>query len=118
MYSGPFPFPAWYCCAARVAVDPATGRVRVLRVVSASGDVGTVVNRAGAEGQIEGGVVHSLGMALSEGVALDEGCQQTTRLMDYRLQTAPDIPPIDVELIAPRTPGDGPAARAASARAA
>lgn len=106
MYSS-FPFPAWYCCAARVAVDPATGRVKVLRVVSCH-DVGTVVNRAGAEGQIEGGVVHSLGMALSEGVALEDGRQLTTRLMDYRLQTAPDVPPIDVELIAPRTLGDGP----------
>lgn len=106
MYSS-FPFPAWYGCAARVAVDPATGRVKVLRVVSCH-DVGTVVNRAGAEGQIEGGVVHSLGMALSEGVALQDGRQLTTRLMDYRLQTAPDVPPIDVELIAPRTLGDGP----------
>lgn len=106
MYSS-FPFPAWYACAARVAVDTATGRVRVLRVVACH-DVGTVVNRAGAEGQIEGGVVHSLGMALSEGVVAEAGRQLTTGLMDYRLQTAPDVPPIDVELIEPRTPGDGP----------
>ncbi|MDW5596297.1 molybdopterin cofactor-binding domain-containing protein [Conexibacter stalactiti] len=106
MYSS-FPFPAYYCCAARVAVDPATGRVVVRRVVACH-DVGEVLNRPGAEGQIEGGVAHSLGLALSEGAVLDGGRQLTTRLMDYRLQTAADVPPIDVELIAPRTPGDGP----------
>ncbi|HST40455.1 MAG TPA: xanthine dehydrogenase family protein molybdopterin-binding subunit, partial [Conexibacter sp.] len=101
MYSS-FPFPVYYCCAARVAVDPATGRVIVRRVVACH-DVGEVLNRPGAEGQVEGGVAHSLGLALSEGAVLDGGRQLTTRLMDYRLQTAADMPPIDVELIAPRT---------------
>jgi CO/xanthine dehydrogenase Mo-binding subunit len=107
MYSS-FPFPAYYCCAARVAVDPQTGRVLVREVVAVH-DIGTVINPVGAEGQVEGGVVHSVGMALSEGVVLDGGRQQTARLMDYRLQTAPDAPSVRVEFVAPRTAGAGPA---------
>jgi CO/xanthine dehydrogenase Mo-binding subunit len=103
-----FPFPAFYCCAARVAVDAETGRVLVLEVVACH-DIGSVLNPVGAEGQVEGGVAHSVGMALSEGVVLDGGRQLTTRLMDYRLQTAADVPPVRVEFIDPRRSGDGPA---------
>lgn len=107
MYSS-FPFPAYYCCAARVAVDPETGRVLVREVVAVH-DIGRVLNPVGAEGQVEGGVVHSVGMALSEGVVLRDGRQLTARLMDYQLQTSADAPPVRIAFVTPRTPGDGPA---------
>jgi isoquinoline 1-oxidoreductase len=50
---------------AEVKVDPATGRVKVLRIVCAQ-DMGIVVNPEGARMQIEGGLTMGLGYALSE----------------------------------------------------
>jgi isoquinoline 1-oxidoreductase len=50
---------------AEVKVDPASGRVKVLRIVCAQ-DMGIVVNPEGAKMQIEGGLTMGLGYALSE----------------------------------------------------
>jgi nicotinate dehydrogenase subunit B len=50
---------------AEVKVDPATGRVHVLRIVCAQ-DMGIVVNPEGAKMQIEGGITMGLGYALAE----------------------------------------------------
>jgi CO/xanthine dehydrogenase Mo-binding subunit len=105
MYSS-FPFPAFYCCAARVAVDRETGRV-IVREVIACHDAGTILNPLGAEGQVEGGVAHSIGMALNEGMTIDGGRQQGTSFMDYRLLTAADAPRVKVAWVS-RTAGDGP----------
>ncbi len=58
--------------AFRVAVDPGTGEVRVLRSVHAA-DAGTVINPEQCRGQVEGGVVQALGAALYEEVRLDAG---------------------------------------------
>jgi CO/xanthine dehydrogenase Mo-binding subunit/aerobic-type carbon monoxide dehydrogenase small subunit (CoxS/CutS family) len=55
--------------AFRVAVDPGTGEVRVLRSVHAA-DAGTVLNPEQCRGQVEGGVVQALGAALHEEVRL------------------------------------------------
>ena len=52
----------------RCKVDRATGVVRVLEVAAAH-DSGRVLNRMGADGQVEGGVAMGIGMALSEGIA-------------------------------------------------
>ncbi len=52
-----------------VAVDPLTGRVRVLRVVAVD-DCGVVINPLLVEGQVHGAVAQGLGQALSEQVAL------------------------------------------------
>jgi carbon-monoxide dehydrogenase large subunit len=47
------------------------------------------------EGQIDGGVAHGLGNALSEQVVFSESGQPlTTSFMDYRLMTAVDMPPL------------------------
>jgi CO/xanthine dehydrogenase Mo-binding subunit len=91
--------PTFMTHAARVKVDRATGVVRVLEVAAAH-DSGTVINRAGADGQVEGGVVMGIGMALSEGTQIaDDGRQLNPYLLDYKLQTAADAPPIAVEWI-------------------
>ena len=65
--------------AAHVKVDRATGVVRVLKVVAAH-DSGRILNRIGADGQVTGGVVMGVGLALSEGTQLDdEGRQRNPR---------------------------------------
>src|SRR4029079_5662270 len=61
-----FAAPTFFCHAARVAVDPATGVGRTTKVVAAT-YAGRVINATGAIGQVTGGVVMSLGNATLEG---------------------------------------------------
>jgi aldehyde oxidoreductase len=77
-----------------VAVDLTTGDVRVRRVVAAH-DVGRVVNRLDAEGQIEGAVLMGLGAALMEEVLPGH----TTGFSDYYLPTVRSMPEIEVILV-------------------
>src|SRR6266480_1118943 len=86
---------------AKVAVDPATGEVRVLDYVAVQ-DVGFAINPAEVEGQITGGVTQGLGWALFEGLVYDENGQALTGTwMDYALphiQDVPNITPVLVEI--------------------
>ena len=93
-----FADPTFTCQAARVAVDRETGVVRVLEMAAAH-DFGHVLNPDGARGQVEGGIVHSIGMGLTEGTAYRQGLQLNPHLLDYKLQTAADAPSIRVEFI-------------------
>jgi len=80
--------------AAVVAVDPQTGRVEVLKVVSVH-DAGRIINPLGARGQVEGGVSMGLGYALSEQLVVEKGRIINPNFMDYRLMTAADMPPVE-----------------------
>lgn len=93
-----FADPTFVCQAVRVRVDPDTGVGQVKEVMAAH-DFGRVLNRTGAEGQVEGGIVHSLGMALTEGMQYRDGRQLNPHLLDYKLQTAADAPTIRIEFI-------------------
>jgi CO/xanthine dehydrogenase Mo-binding subunit len=94
--------------AAHVKVDRATGVVRVLKVAAAH-DSGMILNRAGADGQVTGGVVMGVGLALSEGTQLDvEGRQRNPALLDYKLVTSADTPEIEVDWIQVPAKGAGP----------
>ena len=80
-------------------VDRETGVVRVLSVAAAH-DSGRILNRLGADGQVLGGVVMGIGLALSEGTMLDEqGRQRNPHLLDYKLMTCSDAPEIDIDWI-------------------
>jgi CO/xanthine dehydrogenase Mo-binding subunit len=85
--------------AAHVKVDRATGVVRVVKVAAAH-DSGRILNRAGADGQVLGGVVMGVGLALSEGTILDdEGRQRNPHLLDYKLLTCSDAPEIEIDWV-------------------
>ena len=100
--------PQMFTHAAHVKVDRGTGVVRVLHVAAAH-DSGRVLNRIGADGQVYGGVVMGIGMALSEGTLLDDdGRQRNPHLLDYKLVTSADAPKIDVDWIEIDTPNAGP----------
>jgi carbon-monoxide dehydrogenase large subunit/6-hydroxypseudooxynicotine dehydrogenase subunit gamma len=89
-----------------VEVDPATGRVRVLRYLVAS-EVGRAINPALVEGQLRGGAAQGIGGALLEEFSYDEAGQPTAvTFMEYQLPTAAEIPPIDV-LLAQLAPSPG-----------
>jgi CO/xanthine dehydrogenase Mo-binding subunit len=55
-------------------------------------DSGRIVNPVGAEGQVEGAVVHGVGLALHERTEYANGQQLNPHLLDYKLQTAADAP--------------------------
>lgn len=77
---------------AEVEIDRDTGHTTVVSYVVVH-DCGTVLNPMIVDGQIDGGVAHGLGNALSERVVYDEAGQPlTTTFMDYRIMTAVDMP--------------------------
>jgi xanthine dehydrogenase molybdenum-binding subunit len=84
--------------AAQVEVEEATGRVEVVKFVSAH-DVGRALNPLAAEGQIHGGIHMGLGYALSEQLIVREGHVLNPQFMEYALLSASDMPEIVVRLI-------------------
>ncbi|HTW56228.1 MAG TPA: molybdopterin cofactor-binding domain-containing protein, partial [Thermoplasmata archaeon] len=92
---------------AQVDVDRETGAVRVERY-AAFHDVGAVLDRPSAVAQVEGGIVMGLGTALTEeAIWGTDGRLQNPGLLDYRIPTLLEVPPIEVELLE-GYPGDGP----------
>jgi CO/xanthine dehydrogenase Mo-binding subunit len=84
--------------AAEVLVDTQTGAVKPLRIVAVH-DVGRALNPQLVEGQIEGGVVQGLGMALMEEVIMREGKMMNPGFTDYILPTIVDTPPIEAVIL-------------------
>lgn len=82
-----------------VEVDPETGQVTVLRY-TAFQDVGRALNPVAVEGQMQGSVVQGLGWALTEGYDYDDkGRLRNASLLDYRMPTALDVPPVDCVIL-------------------
>ena len=91
---------------AEVNVDEETGQVKVLRVITAH-DVGTVINPLGHQGQINGGFVTGLGLAMTEELVLEDGRVISSHLGDYKLPNILDIPKLETILV-PSAGGLGP----------
>ncbi len=103
-----FVAPQFSCHAVRVRLDRDTGVVRVLEV-GAAHDSGTIINHVGAVGQVEGGVLMGIGQALTEGTQYDESARQRNAgLLEYKLQTCADAPPIHTSFVEIATPDAGP----------
>ncbi|MDX6353320.1 MAG: hypothetical protein QOF98_223, partial [Streptomyces sp.] len=81
----------------RVAVDPGTGELRILRSVHAA-DAGKVMNPMQCRGQVEGGVAQALGATLFEDVRVDArtGEVETAAFRRYRLPQFADVPYTEV----------------------
>jgi nicotinate dehydrogenase subunit B len=88
------------CVAAcvEVAVDGATGAVRLVRVVEAF-ECGAIVNPDGLENQVEGAVIQAMGGALFEAIDFADGRVRTDRFSRYRVPRFADVPPIEVVLV-------------------
>ena len=92
---------------AKVAVDPDTGTVRVLRY-AAFHDAGTVIDPGTAQAQIEGGIAMGLGIALTEeAIWSDDGRLTNPHLLDYRIPTLGEVPVPEVTFVE-GFPGGGP----------
>ena len=70
----------------------------------AAHDVGKAVNPLSCEGQIEGGVVMSMGYALTEQYPIDDTCKPTARYGTLGLFRANQIPP-EIQAIVVEKPG-------------
>ena len=82
-------------------LDKKTGRIKKL---VAAHDVGKAVNPLSCEGQIEGGVVMSMGYALTEQYPIDDTCKPTARYGTLGLFRANQIPP-EIQAIVVEKPG-------------
>ena len=90
-----------------LTIDIETGHIRVDRVICAN-DVGQVVNRQLAEGQVEGAIVQAHGYALTEDLRVEDARIVNPRLSAYLIPGIDDIPTeiktILVEIPDPRGP--------------
>jgi carbon-monoxide dehydrogenase large subunit len=75
-----------------VEIDRDTGRVEIKKYVAVD-DCGPQINPLLVEGQVQGGIAHSIGQALFEQTVYDENGQLLTgEFMDYAMPRAGDIP--------------------------
>jgi CO/xanthine dehydrogenase Mo-binding subunit len=81
-----------------VDVDLELGLVRVVRVDTAQ-DVGKAINPASVVGQIEGGIMQGVGLAVMEEIILDAGVMKNASFTDYLLPTFLDAPEVEAILI-------------------
>lgn len=80
----------------RIALNKATGEIRILRSVHAA-DAGKVANPMQCRGQVEGGVAQSLGATLYEEMVIDDGGRVINpKFRDYHLPSFADIPRTEV----------------------
>lgn len=86
-----------YGYATQVCIlDSQTGKIE--KIVAAH-DVGKAVNPLSCEGQIEGGVVMSMGFALREKYPIDENCKPVEKFGALGLFRAHEIPEIEALVI-------------------
>jgi carbon-monoxide dehydrogenase large subunit len=87
--------------AAEVEVDRETGKVKVLKIVSAH-DIGKAINTSACEQQIEGAIATGVGTTLMEEIRIEGGKTLNPNFVDYKMPTSLDMPemvPILVETI-------------------
>jgi CO/xanthine dehydrogenase Mo-binding subunit len=91
--------PGFSVVAVEMEVDPDTGQVTLLRSAIAQ-DAGFAINPLSVSGQMQGGASQGLGIGLSEEMLHDEdGRLLNANLLDYRLPTTRDLPPIEAIIV-------------------
>ena len=83
---------------AEVAVDRASGNVRVVRVAEAF-ECGAIVNPDGLRNQVVGAVIQGLGGALFEAVEFENGRITNPHFAAYRVPRFRDVPEIEAVLL-------------------
>jgi 4-hydroxybenzoyl-CoA reductase subunit alpha len=81
-----------------VTVDPHTAEITVDKVWVAH-DCGRALNPLAVEGQVQGSVWMGMGQALSEETKYFEGLPIAANMLDYRVPTIIESPPIEVGII-------------------
>ena len=89
---------AYSALVCEVEVDPDTCEIRVDKVWVAH-DCGKALNPLSVEGQIEGSVWMGMGQALSEETRYHDGLGITGNMLDYRVPTIVESPPIETHIV-------------------
>jgi 4-hydroxybenzoyl-CoA reductase subunit alpha len=103
---GPSPAYSFSASVVEVAVDVATGDVRVERVWIAH-DIGRSINETLVIGQIEGSVYMALGEALMEEQIFRKGLHKIPSMLEYKSPTFLEMPPVETILVTTDDP-EGP----------
>ena len=88
----------------QVSVDEDTGAIRVEKVWVGH-DCGFAINPLAVEGQVQGSVWMGMGQALCEETQYHEGRALRANLLDYRVPTIVESPPIEVHIVESLDPG-------------
>ncbi len=89
---------SFVAACAEVEADVKTGRLKVVRVVTAF-ECGAILNPDHLKNQIEGATVQGLGGALFEAIAFADGKVLNPRLSDYRVPRFADAPLLETVLL-------------------
>ena len=89
---------SYIATCAEVAADAQSGRVKVLRVVTAF-ECGAILNPDHLKSQIEGGAVMALGGALFEAIRFAGGKIFNPRFSEYRVPRFADVPVLETVLL-------------------
>ena len=93
-----YPAYAWACNIAEVEIDPLTFEIK-LKKITAVFDAGRIINPVLAMGQLQGGLVQTIGYALLENMHVRDGQYDTNRLQTYVIPTTLDIPKLDLHFL-------------------
>ncbi len=86
-----------------VTVDPDTAEIKVDKVWVAH-DCGKALNPLTVEGQIQGSVWMGMGQAMTEETRYHEGLMITGNMLDYRVPTFVESPPIEAHIVESNDP--------------
>ena len=81
----------WGACCVEVEVDPLTNEVKVAGIWS-SHDIGKAIDELIVHGQVNGGIIQSLGYASMEKMENRNGFFRQTSMSDYVIPTSMDFP--------------------------
>src|SRR5438445_448425 len=90
--------PTWTASVVETQVDPASGAVKVRKIVCAV-DCGIVVNPDGARSQIEGSLLFGLSNALKERGTVKNGALEQSNFHDYQVLRMSDVPEVEVHVV-------------------
>jgi len=101
-----YPTYSWQATVVETTIDTLTGGISIDNVWG-SFDVGTPIDESIVIGQMEGGIIQSLGYAIMEKCTIYNGAINNKKLCDYIIPTAPDFPNMNVYLYVDEYP-EGP----------
>lgn len=89
---------SFVAACAEVAVDRATGSIKVLDVCQAF-ECGKITSPGNLKSQVEGAIVMGLGPALREAIAFSDGKIENASFWRYEVPRMKDVPRLDIHLI-------------------
>ncbi len=96
--AGGFEKASYIATCAEVAVDRASGSVRIVRAVSAF-ECGAILNPDNLKNQVEGAMIQGIGGALFEAIQFENGKILNPRFSKYRVPRFSDVPVIETVLL-------------------